>query len=69
MEKPPLTPESPSVKDSAIETTTPQLEQIDDEIQPHIHAKTFLAVAAVCLIYFAQLFALVGAGAVSGALL
>ncbi|KAJ4290075.1 hypothetical protein N0V88_006581 [Collariella sp. IMI 366227] len=29
---------------------------------PHLHAKTFLAVFAVCLIYFAQLVSLVGAG-------
>lgn len=32
---------------------------------PHLHAKTYLAVAAVCLIYIAQLVCLVGAGAVS----
>jgi hypothetical protein len=31
---------------------------------PHLHAKTFLAVFAVCLIYIAQTFTLVGAGAV-----
>lgn len=37
----------------------------DDEPEPHLHAKTFLAVFAVCLIYFAQDFTLVGAGAVS----
>lgn len=36
-----------------------------DELEPHLHARTFLAVFAVCLIYFAQDFALVGAGAVS----
>jgi len=36
-----------------------------DEPQPKLHAKTFLAVFAVCLIYFAQDFTLVGAGAVS----
>jgi len=35
------------------------------ERKPHLHAKTFLAVFAVCLIYFAQLISLVGAGAVS----
>lgn len=39
--------------------------QEDEELQPHLHARTFLAVFAVCLIYFAQDFALVGAGAVS----
>lgn len=36
-----------------------------DEPKPRLHAKTFLAVFAVCLIYFAQLVNLVGAGAVS----
>lgn len=35
----------------------------DREPMPHVHAKTFLAVFAVCLIYFAQVLALVGAGA------
>lgn len=35
------------------------------EIEPKIGAKTFLAVVAVCLIYVAQDFTLVGAGAVS----
>jgi hypothetical protein len=34
------------------------------EPQPHVHAKTFLAVFAMCLIYFAQDFVLAGAGAV-----
>ncbi|KAK3694144.1 major facilitator superfamily domain-containing protein [Podospora appendiculata] len=34
-----------------------------DEPAPHLHAKTFLAVLAVCLIYMAQLVNLVGAGA------
>ncbi|RDW62491.1 MFS general substrate transporter-49 [Coleophoma crateriformis] len=34
----------------------------DDEAAPHLHMKTFLAVFSVCLIYFAQDFALVGAG-------
>lgn len=69
VEKPPLTPDSPSEKDATVETIAPRLGQSEGEPQPHIHAKTFLAVAAVCLIYFAQLFALVGAGAVSDALL
>jgi hypothetical protein len=36
-----------------------------DEPVPHLHAKTFLTVFAVCLIYFAQLINVVGAGAVS----
>lgn len=32
---------------------------------PRLHAKTWLTVFAVCLIYFAQLINVVGAGAVS----
>ena len=36
-----------------------------EEPVPHLHAKTFLVVFAVCLIYFAQLINVVGAGAVS----
>jgi hypothetical protein len=36
-----------------------------DEAVPRLHAKTFLTVFAVCLIYFAQLINVVGAGAVS----
>ncbi|KAH7634619.1 major facilitator superfamily domain-containing protein [Sordaria sp. MPI-SDFR-AT-0083] len=36
--------------------------EADDPV-PHLHAKTFLAVFAVCLIYIAQLISLVGAGA------
>lgn len=36
-----------------------------DEPAPRLHAKTLLAVLAVCTIYFAQLVTLVGAGAVS----
>ncbi|KAB5517003.1 major facilitator superfamily domain-containing protein [Coniochaeta sp. 2T2.1] len=34
----------------------------DLEPVPHVHLRTYLAVFAVCLIYFAQVFALVGAG-------
>ncbi|KAK7408177.1 hypothetical protein QQX98_009644 [Neonectria punicea] len=33
------------------------------EPQPRVHAKTFLALFAICLIYFSQTFALVGTGA------
>ncbi|KAK3934177.1 hypothetical protein QBC46DRAFT_85809 [Diplogelasinospora grovesii] len=35
------------------------------EPKPHLHAKTFLAIFAVCVIYFTQIYNLVGAGAVS----
>ena len=38
---------------------------IEDEPEPHLHAKTFMIVFAVCFIYFAQLINVVGAGAVS----
>jgi len=37
----------------------------DDEPKPHLHAKTFLAVFAVCIIYFVQIYNVVGCGAVS----
>jgi hypothetical protein len=36
-----------------------------DEPHPHLHAKTFLAVFAVCCIYFVEIYNVVGAGAVS----
>jgi hypothetical protein len=36
-----------------------------EEPVPHLHAKTFLTIFAVCLIYIAQLINVVGAGAVS----
>ncbi|CAK7242067.1 MAG: hypothetical protein STHCBS139747_003544 [Sporothrix thermara] len=36
---------------------------IEDEPEPHLHAKTFMIVFAVCFIYFAQLINVVGAGA------
>ncbi|KAK3377462.1 major facilitator superfamily domain-containing protein [Podospora didyma] len=34
-----------------------------NEPKPHLHAKTFLAVFAVCVIYFVQIYNVVGAGA------
>ncbi|OHF03927.1 hypothetical protein CORC01_00789 [Colletotrichum orchidophilum] len=43
---------------SSLETTTTY-----DEPNHELHAKTFVAVFATCLIYFAQLVSLVGAGA------
>lgn len=36
-----------------------------DEPLTHVHATTFLALLAICLIYFAQTIALVGTGSVS----
>lgn len=35
------------------------------EPRPHLHAKTFLAVFAICVIYFVQIYNVVGSGAVS----
>jgi len=43
--------------------TTNSIEERDEPV-PHLHAKTFLVVFAVCLIYFAQLINVVGSGAV-----
>jgi hypothetical protein len=43
--------------------TTSSFEDAEEKV-PHLHAKTFLIVFAVCLIYFAQLINVVGAGAV-----
>jgi hypothetical protein len=66
----PIPPNSISEKDNTIQESIAQRAESSDEyvdnVQPHLHARTFLAVFAVCLIYFAQDFALVGAGAVSG---
>lgn len=42
--------------------------QNNDTAQPHLHAKTYFAVAAVCLVYVAQMATLVGAGSVSNSL-
>lgn len=41
------------------------LSEVGEEPKPHLHTKTFLAVFAVFGIYFAQVYCLVGAGAVS----
>jgi len=56
-------PAPPTRSEKAIATSSTTDES--DEPVPHLHAKTFLAVIAVCLIYMAQLVNLVGAGAVS----
>jgi hypothetical protein len=45
------------------QVTTSSIEDREEPV-PHLHAKTFLTVFAVCLIYFAQLINVVGAGAV-----
>ena len=37
----------------------------NDETVPHLHAKTFLIIFAVALIYFTQVVNVVGAGSVS----
>lgn len=36
----------------------------ESDVVPHLHAKTFLAIFAVALIYFTQVFNVVGAGSV-----
>ena len=65
----PSTPENVSDKEISAEKTLAKHQEADvdndPEPQPHLHARTFLAVFAMCLIYFAQDFALVGAGSVS----
>jgi hypothetical protein len=69
MDSPKDTPsEKLEVKPEVIDTEkTVGSDGSDSGREPHVHlhAKTFLAVFAVCLIYFAQLVNLVGAGAVS----
>ena len=60
------------VEMSSMDDKSPKLEadlgavrSYGDEPVAHLHAKTFLGVFAVLTIYFAQLFNIVGAGAVS----
>jgi hypothetical protein len=64
-----LKPGSISEKDVIVkEAISKPLEAVEEHNggpQPHLHAKTFLAVFAVFTIYAAQLFAIVGAGTVS----
>ena len=61
----------PSVSEKAATAATTKQqdssasEDLNDEPRPHLHAKTFLAVFSVCLIYFVQIVNVVGAGAVS----
>jgi hypothetical protein len=57
------TPSTPSDLEKA-EHKTGSLLGEENEPVPHLHAKTFLIVFTVCLIYFAQLINVVGAGAV-----
>ena len=60
---------SPSEKGHSVVNRDVTDHQVENQFElvhtPHLHAKTFLAVTAVCLIYIAQTFTLVGAGAVS----
>jgi len=60
--------ENPSVENSSeekpSETVKTSIESSEEPV-PHLHAKTYLTVFAVCLIYFAQVINVVGAGAVS----
>ena len=55
-------PSSPPVQDVIKTTCSPNHEDI--EPARRLHAKAYLAVFTVCLIYYAQLVNLVGAGAV-----
>ncbi|KAK3934549.1 siderophore iron transporter [Diplogelasinospora grovesii] len=54
--------EKPLAEPSQSQTPSNRSERSDEPV-PHLHAKTFLAVIAVCMIYMAQLVNLVGAGA------
>jgi hypothetical protein len=59
--------EEPAVSSKMPDSLEPKPEIATSSIKervPHLHAKTFLTVFAVCLIYFAQLINLVGTGAV-----
>jgi hypothetical protein len=59
-----ISEKGPAVEGSVGSRDTQSSEDPSEEPQHHLHAKTFLAIFSVCLIYFAQDFALVGAGAV-----
>jgi hypothetical protein len=41
------------------------VEEVDEDVVPHLHAKTYVTVFAVALISFAQIINIVGAGSVS----
>lgn len=62
-------PEDQFLEKGSLKVVDEHPPSIIDEPIPHLHAKTFLTVFAVCLIYFAQLVNVVGAGAVSTTLL
>lgn len=57
-------PESSELDHEKPDELRPSIEDTDEPV-PHLHAKTFLVVFAVCLIYFAQVINVVGAGAAS----
>jgi hypothetical protein len=56
-QKQPLTSD-PEMAEEIFDSSSP------NEPVPRLHAKTFLALFAVCLIYFAQLVSVIGAGVV-----
>ncbi|KAF4634266.1 hypothetical protein G7Y89_g3844 [Cudoniella acicularis] len=63
-EKSPATSQNVETEVEEVPAKLPESSEDEDkEPQPHLHARTFLAVFAVCLIYIAQVFSLVGAGA------
>lgn len=57
--------ESDNEKCGQIVPASSEESQETHEHVPRLHAKTFLTIFAICLIYFAQLINVVGAGAVS----
>lgn len=66
-EKPTAEARSSGSADGHTEKAPPTVQDtfVSDEPKPHLHAKTYLAVFAVCLVYFCQIYAVVGAGSVS----
>jgi hypothetical protein len=54
-----------TAKGAANEVKTVGALTTEQEPRPHVHLTTYLAIFAVCLVYVAQNFAIVGAGAVS----
>lgn len=60
------TPESPRVTETPGDGSAKRVPSGEfDEPPPQLHAKTFVAVLAICMLYFTQNFCIVGAGAVS----
>lgn len=60
-----VVPADPSSKELALEAACVADSGVEDEPKLRVHLKTYVAIFAVCLVYVAQNFAIVGAGAVS----